>query len=187
MPAAILNETIVAGRVVLLHHGGAARLIPWRALANFARDPVGCRRFQTTTGVYARRCPDASCPHASVDLRRRDALRGWGQAVAARGLRRAANQNIENNPMQRNAGQCRGDTEPQPASPEALLDHDEFRSWDGALLNLSPPAGLSHMAEHNLSTGRPGLRAGTHMWTAPVLQEFFDGLIGSLASICPAC
>src|SRR5579863_4094071 len=29
--------------------------------------------------------------------------------------------------------------------------------------------------------------AGTHMWTAPVAQEFFDGLIGSLASICPAC
>jgi len=29
--------------------------------------------------------------------------------------------------------------------------------------------------------------AGTHMWTAPVPQEFFDGLIGSLASICPAC
>src|ERR1019366_10421725 len=25
------------------------------------------------------------------------------------------------------------------------------------------------------------------MWTAPVPQEFFDGLIGSLASICPAC
>ncbi|OIQ76491.1 hypothetical protein GALL_418280 [mine drainage metagenome] len=29
--------------------------------------------------------------------------------------------------------------------------------------------------------------AGTHMWTAPVPQESFDGLIGSLASICPAC
>jgi hypothetical protein len=29
--------------------------------------------------------------------------------------------------------------------------------------------------------------AGTHMWTAPVPQEFFFGLIGSLASICPAC
>jgi hypothetical protein len=29
--------------------------------------------------------------------------------------------------------------------------------------------------------------AGTHMWTAPVPQEFFEGLIGSLASICPAC
>ena len=27
---------------------------------------------------------------------------------------------------------------------------------------------------------------GAHMWTAPVPQEFF-GLIGSLASICPAC
>src|SRR5665213_4448035 len=26
-----------------------------------------------------------------------------------------------------------------------------------------------------------------HMWTAPVPQEFCDGLIGSLASICPAC
>ena len=34
---------------------------------------------------------------------------------------------------------------------------------------------------------RPGLRAGTHMWTAPVPQEFFQGLIGSLTSICPAC
>ena len=30
-------------------------------------------------------------------------------------------------------------------------------------------------------------KAGTHMWTAPVPQEFFDGLTGSLASICPAC
>jgi len=29
--------------------------------------------------------------------------------------------------------------------------------------------------------------AGTHMWTAPVPQELFEGLIGSLASICPAC
>jgi hypothetical protein len=25
------------------------------------------------------------------------------------------------------------------------------------------------------------------MWTAPVPQEFFQGVIGSLASICPAC
>src|SRR5882757_7787815 len=30
-------------------------------------------------------------------------------------------------------------------------------------------------------------RPPCHMWTAPVPQEFFDGLIGSLASICPAC
>ena len=30
-------------------------------------------------------------------------------------------------------------------------------------------------------------KAGTHMWTAPVPQDFFEGLIGSLASICAAC
>ena len=30
-------------------------------------------------------------------------------------------------------------------------------------------------------------QAGIHMWTAPCLQEISDGLIGSLAAICPAC
>jgi hypothetical protein len=45
MLAAILNGTIVAGRVVLLPRGRVARLMPWRALADFAGDPVGCRKI----------------------------------------------------------------------------------------------------------------------------------------------
>jgi kynurenine formamidase len=39
-----------------------------------------------------------------------------------------------------------------------------------------------NVAEIAMST-----HCGAHMWTAPVPQEFFEGLIGSLASICPAC
>jgi hypothetical protein len=39
--------------------------------------------------------------------------------------------------------------------------------------------------ERTRFAARPG--PGTHMWTAPVPQEVFNGLIGSLASICPAC
>ena len=38
-------------------------------------------------------------------------------------------------------------------------------------------------SETRASAARPG----THMWTAPGLQELFSVRIGSLAIICPAC
>jgi IS30 family transposase len=68
-------------------------------------------------------------------------------------------------------------------------DRDAFLNRFVADYNRTRLKCLGYLAPLEALANLPGpnTKAGTHMWTAPVPQEFLHGLIGSLASICPAC